>query len=77
MAIDAIETRIESRERALAMYRDIATTLCDNESDCMYCPYERDKNDSKCALWRLNENVERFDIEEVHVGTKHDGGDED
>ena len=67
--------RIEAREYALAIYRDISTTLCDNVTDCMYCPYERDKNDHRCVLWELNEKVERFDIKEVHVGTKHDGGD--
>lgn len=75
MAIDVIKARIKAREYALAMYRDISTTLCDNISDCMYCPYERDKNDRKCALWELNEAVKRMDIEEVHVDTKHDGGD--
>lgn len=49
------------------MYRDIATTLCDNTSDCMYCPYDRDKNDKKCALWELDEAVKRMGIDEVHV----------
>ena len=74
-AVDAMRGRIKSRECALAMYRDISTTLCDNISDCMYCPYECDKNDHKCALWELNEAVKRMDIDEVHVDTKHDGGD--
>jgi len=75
MVLDLLRTRIEAREYALAMYRDISTTLCDNTSDCMYCPYEREKNDRKCALWELNEVVERMDIDKVHVDTKHDGGD--
>ena len=76
LALDAIKARIEAREYALAMYRDISTTLCDNVSDCVYCPYERDKNDHKCVLWELNEKVERLDIKEVHVDTKHDGNGE-
>jgi len=42
----------------------------------VYCPYERDKNDHKCVLWELNEKVERLDIKEVHVDTKHDGNGE-
>ena len=75
MAIDAIEARIKTREHALALYRDISATLCDNVSDCMYCPYERDRNDHRCALWELNEAVKRMDIDDVHVDTKHDGGD--
>jgi len=75
LEIDAIRGRIEARERALAMYRDISTMLCDNTTDCVYCPYECDKNDHRCALWELNEKVERFGIKEVHVDTKHDGGD--
>ena len=75
LAIDALKARVEAREYALAMYRDISTTLCDNVTDCMYCPYECDKNDHMCVLWELNEKVERFDIKEVHVDTKHDGGD--
>lgn len=75
LAIDSMKARIEAREYALAMYRDISTTLCDNVTDCMYCPYERDKNDHRCVLWELNEKVERLDIKEVHVDTKHDGGD--
>lgn len=73
--VAVIKARIEAREYALAMYRDISTTLCDNTSDCMYCPYERDKQSNKCALWELNETVKRMGIDEVHVGTKHDGGD--
>lgn len=73
MVLDLLRTRIKAREHALAMYRDISTTLCDNTSDCMYCPYERDKNDSRCALWELNEVVKRMGIDEVHVDTKHDG----
>ena len=75
MVLGLLRIRIEAREHALAMYRDISTTLCDNTSDCMYCPYERDKNDRKCVLWELNEVVERMDIDEVHVNTKHDRGD--
>jgi len=77
LALDAIKARIDAREHALAMYRDIATTLCDNVADCMYCPYERDKNNHKCVLWELNEKVEHFGIEEVHVDTKYDGDDRD
>ena len=75
LTVDIMKGRIEARECALAMYRDISTTLCDNMSDCMYCPYERDKDDSRCALWELNEAVKRMDIDEVHVDTKHDRGD--
>lgn len=72
---DILRGRIEAREHALAMYRDIATTFCDNTSDCVYCPYERDKNDSKCVLWELDDAVINLDIAKVHVRTKHDGGD--
>jgi len=72
---DILMCRIKAREHALAMYRDISTALCDNISDCMYCPYERDKNDHKCVLWELNERVNSLGIKEVHVDTKHDGGD--
>lgn len=71
--VDVLSGRIKSRECALAMYRDISTTLCDDIPDCTYCPYERDKQSHRCALWDLNENVGRFGIKEVHVGTKHDG----
>ena len=71
-AVDAMRGRIKSRECALAMYRDISTTLCNNMSDCTYCPYECDKNDSKCALWELNRQVDSFSIGEVHVDTKYD-----
>lgn len=73
--VDVLKGRIEAREYALSMYRDISTTLCDNISDCMYCPYECDKNNHRCALWDLNKQVERFGIKEVHVDTRHDGGD--
>lgn len=75
IVLDLLRNRIEAREHALAMYRDISTTLCGNMSVCVYCPYKRNKNDSKCALWELNEAVKRMGIDEVHVCTKHDGGD--
>ena len=72
LVIDAMRGRIKARERALAMYRDIATTLCNDRYDCMYCPYRCDKNDHKCALWELNEIVKKMDVDKVHVDTKYD-----
>jgi len=71
--VDVLNNCIEEREHALAMYRDIATTFCDNTSDCMHCPYECDKNSSRCVLRQLNDKVDRFGIDEVHVDKKHDG----
>ncbi len=75
LTVGIMKGRIEARECALAMYRDISATLCGIMSGCMRCPYKRDKNDSKCALWELDEVVKRMGIDEVHVGTKHDRGD--
>lgn len=33
-------------------YKDIAVSLCDRVDDCMYCPYEPDKANERCVLWK-------------------------
>lgn len=34
-------------------YQSMAIALCDVNSDCMYCPYETEKDTDRCKLWRL------------------------
>ena len=73
--VDVLKGRIEAREYALAMSMDMLATLCDNISDCKYCPYGCDDYSRKCALWELSEQVDCFGIKKVHVDTRHEGGD--
>lgn len=73
--VDVLKGRIEAREYALSMSMDMVATLCENISDCKYCPYGCDDYSRKCALWELSEQVDCFGIKEVHVDTRHDGGD--
>ena len=73
MVLNLLRTRIKAREHALAAYRNISETLCEATTDCMYCPFKHDRQSRKCVLWELSEITKGFDIDEVHVDTKHDG----
>lgn len=65
-------TAIEIRNDIIAKYRDISSTMCDDMNDCNYCPYIGDTQKEPCKLWKLNKEVDKFKIPELHVKTRYE-----
>ncbi len=67
-----MNTAIEIRNDIIAKYRDMSSTMCDYTSDCDYCPYMGDTQKEPCELWKLNKEVDKFKIPELHVKTRYE-----
>jgi len=65
-------TAIKVRNYIIVKYRDISSTMCDYTDDCVYCPYMGDTQKEPCELWKLNKEVDKLKIPELHAKTRYE-----